>query len=100
MTALALLGMAPDSLEDRLEAARAAQSWLAVAIAVCVAVVLFWLVSKLGNDDADVAPAKAPAPPAPASPARISRPSVPTYSGVSVSPLAEHADPGDETRAA
>ncbi len=97
MTALALLGIAPESLEDRLEAAQAAQSWLAVSAAVCVAVLLFWLVSKLGKDDADLAPPKAPARP---DSSRISRPSVPTCSGVRVSPLAARADGGDEARAA
>lgn len=51
MTALALLGIAPDTVQDRLEAARAAQSWTAVAIAVVVAILLFWLVSRLGDDD-------------------------------------------------
>ncbi len=84
MTALALLGIAPDSLEDRLEAARAAQSWPAVAIAIGVAILLFWLVSRLGDDDAALEAAGPEASPEPEPAVRVSSPSAPTYSGVRV----------------
>ncbi len=96
MTALALLGIGPDSLEDRLEAARAAQSWPAVAIAIFVAILLYWLVSRLRDDEA--AAPKAPA--EPEAGARVSMPSMPTCSGVRVVPHARTAEALDKPRAA
>ena len=97
MTALALLGIGPDAtLEDRLEAARAAQSWPAAATAICLAILVFWLVSRLGDDEADVAPAASGEP---ADAERMSRPSVPTHSGVRVAPHVPGREP-DASRAA
>ncbi len=94
MTALALLAIAPDSLEDRLEVARAAQSWPAVAVAISVAILLFWLISRLGDDEAA-------APEAPAEPeARARVTSMPTCSGVRVVPQARTAEALDKPRAA
>lgn len=97
MTALALLGIGPDSLEDRLEAARAAQSWPAVAIAIFVAILLFWLVSRLGHDEADLEPA---APKAPAEREAGARVSMPTCSGVRVVSKARTPEALDKPRAA
>jgi len=90
MTALTLVGIGPDTLEDRLEAARAAQSWPAVAIAICVAILLFWLVSRLGDDGADLATTEPKAPPVRG----------PTQSGVRVALHVKKADASDEPRAA
>lgn len=100
MTALALLGIGPDSLEDRLEAARAAQSWPAVAIAIGVAILLFWLASRLGNDDAELELAGSKASLESKPGVRVSRPSVPTHSGVRVAPSAPHMDGSNAPRAA